>query len=465
MPVTEDRSVNAVARSGPSVIVLAAGKGTRMHSGLPKVLHEIGRRPLLHHVLATAEKLAPAEIIIVIGPGMEPVAQAAKAFAPGAKVVVQERQAGTGDAVRTALPALIAAAKDVLVLFGDTPLVRAETIEAMRKAGQNAAVTVLGFRPADPGAYGRLVTKPAGELLLLERIVEFADASPSEREIALCNSGIFLIERKHLSALLSELRSDNAKGEFYLTDIAGIARRKGLQTVAIEAGAEEVLGVNSRVDLAAAEAAFQRRARQAAMEEGATLIDPDSVFFSADTIIGRDVIVGPNVVFGRAVTIDDGATIEAFCHLEGAHIASGASVGPFARLRPGAKIGINAHIGNFVEIKKSSIEEGAKVNHLTYIGDARVGPKANIGAGTITCNYDGFAKHFTDIGARAFIGSNTALIAPVKIGDGAYIGSGSVIASDVEPDALAITRADFVEKPGWAARFRERHAARKNAKE
>lgn len=449
----------------PSIIVLAAGKGTRMRSKLPKVLHEVGRRPLLHHVLNTAAALYARETIVVVGPGMENVAAAAKVFAPEAKIAIQERQLGTGDAVRAALPRLSAKSGDVAVLFGDTPMIRPETIAQMRKVrAGGAAVVALGFRPADSAAYGRLVTKATGGGLLLERIVEHADATAEERAISLCNSGIFLIDAAKIESLLAGLKNNNAKGEYYLTDIVTIARGQGLKVVALEADPDEVLGINSRADLAAAEAAFQKRARTDAMTKGATLVAPETVYFAADTELGQDVIVAPHVVFGPGVKVEDDVSIEAFSHLEGARVARGARIGPFARLRPGAEIGESAHIGNFVEIKKSTIEQGAKVNHLTYIGDARVGAKTNIGAGTITCNYDGYTKHFTDIGSGAFIGSNTALIAPVRIGDGAYIGSGSVIAKDVGPDALALSRAQLVEKPGWAARFRDQKT-RKTSKE
>ena len=447
-----------------SVVVLAAGKGTRMRSDKPKVLHEVGRRSLLAHVLTTAKALAAQEIVVVIGPGMEAVAAAAQGAVPGVKIAVQENQLGTGDAVKSALPKLAASPRDLLVLYGDCPLVRAETIRSMaREREAGAAIVVLGFRPKDPARYGRLVTKSNIEV---EKIVEFEDASAAERAIDLCNSGIFLIDGEHAGALLGALKDNNAKREFYLTDIVEIGRGMGLKTRAVEGDPDEVLGINSRSELAAAEAVFQKRARAAALDQGVTMIDPETVYLAADTKLGRDVTIEPNVVFGPGVTVEDAVEIAAFCHFEKAVIRRGVRIGPFARLRPGADIGVSAHIGNFVEVKNALIEQGAKINHLTYIGDARVGERTNVGAGTITSNYDGFDKHKTEIGANVFVGSHTSLVAPVKVGDGAYIGSGSVIAKDVEPDALVLTRAELVEKPGWAARFRARKlAAKQKSKE
>ncbi|MFO1186608.1 MAG: bifunctional UDP-N-acetylglucosamine diphosphorylase/glucosamine-1-phosphate N-acetyltransferase GlmU [Alphaproteobacteria bacterium] len=447
-----------------SIVVLAAGKGKRMRSSRPKVLHEVARRPLLHHVLATAAELGARETIVVVGPGMEEVGAAARAFAPAAKIALQERQLGTGDAVRAALP-LWSGGGDVLVLFGDTPLVRTETIRRMQSTkGQGATIVVLGFRPKDPAAYGRLVTTRSGDALVLERVVEFADADAEERTIGFCNSGIFLIDGREIASLVGALTNDNKQGEFYLTDIVGIANSKRARVVALEADAEELLGINSRADLATAEAAFQRRARSAAMEAGVTLIDPDTVYFAADTVVGRDTVVGPNVVFGPGVAIGEDVTIEAFCHLTGAAIGRGARIGPFARMRPGARIGEDAHIGNFVEIKNSVIEQGAKANHLAYLGDAKIGEKTNIGAGTITCNYDGFEKFPTVIGAGAFVGTNASLVAPVTIGAGAYIGAGSVVTKDVPSDALAVARSKQEMREGWAASFRERRAREKAKK-
>jgi bifunctional UDP-N-acetylglucosamine pyrophosphorylase/glucosamine-1-phosphate N-acetyltransferase len=439
-----------------AVVVLAAGKGTRMKSSLPKVLHPIAGRAMIHHVLATAAELAPERTVVVLGAHMDPVAEA---VAP-ATVAVQDPPLGTAHAVLAAAPALEGFDGDVIVAFADTPLVTLATYRRMlerRRAEDDPAVVVLGFRPADPAAYGRLVMKKGK----LKRIVEAKDADDEELAIGLCNAGLMAIDGRHALELLRGIGSHNAKGEFYLTDIVAIARERGLGCAVVEADEAEVMGVNARGELARAEALWQRRRREHVMDEGVTLVDPDTVYFSADTVLGRDVTIGPNVVFGPGVTIEDGVRIEAFCHIEGAHVSSGARIGPFARLRPGAEIGEDAHIGNFVEIKKAVIEKGAKANHLSYIGDARVGAQANIGAGTITCNYDGFAKHFTDIGAGAFIGSNTALVAPVKIGEGALIGAGSVITSEVFVDAIAVTRAPQKQIPGAAAKFRAKNAKQK----
>jgi len=439
-----------------AVVVLAAGKGTRMKSSLPKVLHPIAGRAMVHHVLAAAAELAPERTIVVLGRDMDPVA---KAVAP-AMVAVQDPPLGTGHAVLAAAEALDGFDGDVIVAFADTPLVTPATYRLMlerRRADDDPAVVVLGFTPADPAAYGRLVMKKGK----LKRIVEARDADDEELGIGLCNAGLMAIDGKHALALLRGIGNGNAKGEFYLTDIVEIARDRGFGCAVVEASEDEVMGVNSRAELAKAEAIWQHRRREHFMDEGVTLADPDTVYFSADTILGRDVTIGPSVVFGPGVSIEDGVRIEAFCHIEGAHVASGARIGPFARLRPGADIGEDAHIGNFVEIKKAVIEKGAKANHLAYIGDARVGAQANIGAGTITCNYDGFAKHFTDIGAGAFIGSNTALVAPVKIGDGALIGAGSVITGDVAEDAIAVTRAPQKSIPKGAARFRAKNTKQK----
>jgi bifunctional UDP-N-acetylglucosamine pyrophosphorylase/glucosamine-1-phosphate N-acetyltransferase len=439
-----------------AVVVLAAGKGTRMKSNLPKVLHPIAGRAMVHHVLAAAAELAAERTVVVLAPGMDPVA---KAVAP-ATVAIQDPPLGTGHAVLAAADALEGFDGDVIVAFADTPLVTAATYRMMlerRRADDNPAVVVLGFTPEDPGAYGRLVMKKDR----LKRIVEAKDADEEELAIRLCNAGLMVIDGRHALDLLRGIGNDNAKGEFYLTDIVGIARERDMHCAVVEAPEAEVMGVNSRSELAKAEAIWQRRRREHFMDEGVTLADPDTVYFSADTILGRDVTIGPNVVFGPGVSVEDGVRIDAFCHIEGAHIASGARIGPFARLRPGADIGEDAHIGNFVEIKKAVIEKGAKANHLSYIGDARVGAQANIGAGTITCNYDGFAKHFTDIGAGAFIGSNTALVAPVKVGDGALVGAGSVITSPVAEDAIAVTRAPQKQIPGGAAKFRSKNAKQK----
>jgi bifunctional UDP-N-acetylglucosamine pyrophosphorylase/glucosamine-1-phosphate N-acetyltransferase len=439
-----------------AIIILAAGKGERMRSRLPKVMHPLAGRPMLTHVCAVAGELAPARMVVVIGKDMD----AARAAAPGAQFVVQDPPRGTGHAVACAREALAGFAGDVLILFGADPLITPQTLRRMLDARREAAVVVLGFRPDDPAHYGRLVIDEAGAL---ERIVEFKDASAAERAIKWCNSGVMAVDGAVLFALIDALDDDNAGGEYYLTDIVAIARQRGLACRVVEAGADEVLGVNSREELAQVEAVQQNRLRRAAMAAGATLLDPGSVTFSYDTRLGRDVTVGPNVVFGPGVEVGDEVTIHPFCHLEGVRIAPRASVGPFARLRPGAEIGEEAKIGNFVEIKKAVVEQGAKVSHLSYIGDARIGAGANIGAGTITCNYDGFFKSFTDIGPGAFIGSNTALVAPVKIGAGAITGAGSTITRDVADDALATTRPQQAEKAGWARRFRARKAAQKAA--
>jgi bifunctional UDP-N-acetylglucosamine pyrophosphorylase/glucosamine-1-phosphate N-acetyltransferase len=433
-----------------AAILLAAGKGTRMKSRLPKVMHRIAGRPLVSHVLASLAPLGLARAVVVIAPGMDDVAAE---VAPN-KTAFQTEQLGTGHAVRAAEQALGDFAGDVLVVYGDTPFVTTATLRRMlerRRQSDNPAVVVLGMRPRDPSGYGRLVQSADG---MLDRIVEHKDASEAERAIGLCNSGVMAIDGRILWPLLGRLTNTNAKGEFYLTDIVGLARGDGRGCAIVEAPEEELLGINSRVELAAAEALFQAATRRRVMEEGATLTDPASVFFAADTKIGRDVVIGPNVQFGPGVEIGDEVEIRAFSHIEGARIETGAIIGPFARIRPGSVIGAGAHVGNFVEIKKTELGAGAKANHLTYLGDAVVGPKANIGAGTITCNYDGFNKTQTKIGAGAFIGSDTSLVAPVTVGDGAIVAAGSVITRDVPADALAIARGAQVDKPGWAKNFR-----------
>ncbi len=449
-----------MTQSAIAAIILAAGKGTRMKSQLHKVLHPIAGRSMLDHVLASLSALTPAPTrqVVVVGSGRE---QVEKALGGRAEIAIQEPQHGTGHAVQQAEAALNEFDGDVLILYGDVPLIATETLRRMIDArrtpganGQTPALVVLGFRPADTGAYGRLKLAADGSL---DAIVEHKDASPEERAITLCNSGIMAVDGKNLFKFLRDVKNDNANKEYYLTDIVAIARASGHSAAVIETDEAEVTGVNSRIELATVEATFQAKARAHAMTEGATLIAPETVFFAHDTVIGRDVVIEPNVVFGPGVTIGDNVTIHAFSHLEGATVAEWATIGPFARLRPGADLRAKAKVGNFVEVKKSVLEEGAKINHLTYIGDARVGPKANVGAGTITCNYDGFNKAKTDIGAGAFIGSNTSLVAPVKIGDGAIVGAGSVVTKDVEADALAVVRADHREVKGWAAKFRARN--------
>jgi len=439
-----------------AAVVLAAGQGTRMKSSLPKVLHPIAGRSMLAHLWATLDALEPkpARRVLVLGKGMDQVAEAA----PGAAVAVQDPPKGTGHAVLATRSVLADFTGDVLVLIGDAPLVTAETLQAAlaaRRAPDNPAVVVVGFRPDDPSGYGRLIVSPDGNL---EAIVEHRDASAEQRTVGLCNSALMAIDGRLLFDLLAELRPDNAQGEYYMTDIVAIARRRGLRCAVVEADADEVMGINSRDQLADAEAVVQRRLRASAMAGGVTMRDPSSVFLCHDTRLGRDVTLEPNVVFGPGVAVGDNVTIRAFSHVEGATVAAGATVGPFARLRPGAAIGVDAHIGNFVEIKAASVEAGAKVNHLAYIGDARVGAKANIGAGTITCNYDGFSKTRTDIGVGAFIGSNSTLVAPLTIGDGAYVAAGSTITQSVADDALAIGRARQEQKPGRAAVIRRQRA-------
>ncbi len=444
--------------SAPQIaaVVLAAGKGTRMKSDLPKVLHPVAGRPMINAVLASVAEAGCARAVLVLAPGMDEVARAA-----GVDTAVQHVALGTAHAVLAARDNLAGFDGPVLILFGDTPLMRPETLTRMAAAlDATAAVAVLGMRPADPGQYGRLICGADGAL---EAIVEYNDASEAQRAIGLCNSGVMAVSGRHLFELLDAVGNDNAKQEYYLTDIVALAHARGLGCVAVEGDADEVLGVNSRVDLAQAEAIAQGRLRRAAMEAGATMADPASVYLNHDTLIGRDVTIGPNVVFGGGVTIGDGVDILGFCHIDGASVGDGAKIGPFARLRPGAEIGPGAHIGNFVEIKKARIEAGAKVNHLSYIGDARVGAGANVGAGTITCNYDGFTKAHTDIGDGAFIGSNTALVAPVSVGGGAIVGAGSVVTEDVPDDALAVARGVQMNIPGWATNFRARKGGAKAA--
>jgi bifunctional UDP-N-acetylglucosamine pyrophosphorylase / glucosamine-1-phosphate N-acetyltransferase len=436
-------------------IVLAAGKGTRMKSDVPKVMHAIAGAPMLVHVLNAAKGAGVGEICVVVGPGMDEVAGAAKSADPHLQVFTQAEQRGTADAVKAAQGAFVGFGGPVIILYGDTPLLRTETIGRLsNELAGGADIVVVGFEAEDPTGYGRLLLNERGRLV---GIREEKDASEEERAITLCNSGIMGFRSgKTLTDLLSRIGNANAKSEFYLTDAIALAKADGLDTHMLRGDADEVLGVNSRAELAQAETAMQQRLRDKVMAEGATLVAPETVFLSHDTRIGKDVLIEPNVFIGPGVVIEDGATIHGFCHFVKAHIGPKAEIGPFARLRPGADLGPSTKVGNFVEIKNSEIAEGAKVPHLTYVGDSSIGARANIGAGTITCNYDGVAKHRTEIGAGAFIGSNSSLVAPVKIGDGAYVGSGSVISKDVSPDALALTRAPQEERPGWAARFRKK---------
>ena len=436
-------------------IILAAGEGTRMRSRLPKVMHPVGGLPMLGHVIKTATTAGASRLAVVIGPEAAPVRDLVARLAPEATVHEQRERLGTAHAVLAAKKAFADGVDEVLVLYGDTPLVTPETLTGMRRRlARGASAVVLGFRPADPAAYGRLIVED-GRLVAIR---EKKDASPEELQIGLCNAGVMVLAGDALP-LLRKIGNRNAAGHFYLTDIVEIANRTGRKVVAMEADADEVAGVNTRGELAAVEGIFQRRMREAAMAGGVTLIAPKTVTFSHDTNLGTDVTVEPNVFFGPGVTVGEGVTIRAFSHIEGALIAAGATVGPFARLRPGTEIGPGAHIGNFVEIKNATIDAGAKANHLTYIGDAHVGAATNIGAGTITCNYDGFGKYHTEIGANAFIGSNSALVAPVTIGDGAYVASGSVITTDVPADALAVARARQTNRDGWAVRFKARKRA------
>ena len=443
-----------------SVIILAAGQGTRMNSGLPKVLHALGAAPLLHHAMRAAQSLDPDRTIVVAGHGAEAVSKAAKAFDPDVQIVLQAEQRGTGHAVQQAAPLLTGVTGDAIVLYGDTPFLRTETLDRMMQARARHSVVFLGFPAQDPARYGRMVTD--GEKLL--RIVEFKDATVEERSLTLCNSGVVCADTALLLDLVAQLDSANAAGELYLTDIVALARGRGLSAGVVIGDEAETLGIDTRAQLARAETLFQTAMRAEALENGVTLTAPDTVFFALDTHIGRDAIIAPNVVFGPGVTVESGAVIHAFCHLEGCHVSRGASVGPFARLRPGAELAEDVHVGNFVEIKNAVLDEGVKVGHLTYLGDAHVGEHSNIGAGTVTCNYDGVMKHRTEIGARAFIGSDTMLVAPVTIGAGAMTASGSVITTDVPAKALALGRARQVNKPGLAAKLMDRLRAIKAAK-
>ena len=432
-------------------IVLAAGEGTRMASPRPKVLHAIAGKPMLAHVLDAVAKAGVAAIAVVVGPGQDEVAAEVRRLTPDAAIFVQGERRGTAHAVLTARPAIERAADDIVVVFGDTPLLRPATLARLRAPlAEGAALAVLGFRPADPTGYGRLITA-GGDLVAIR---EHADASASERQIALCNGGVMAFAGDSALAILERIGDRNRKGEFYLTDAVEIARGLKLRAVVVETEEDDVRGINTKVQLAEAEAVAQQRLRRAALDAGVAMIAPETVYLAADTKFGRDVVIEPYVVFGEKVTVEDGAVIHSFSHLAGAHVGKGVSVGPFARLRPGTRLGDGARIGNFVEVKEAVVEAGAKANHLSYIGDAYVGANANIGAGTITCNYDGAAKHRTTIGNDAFIGSNSALVAPVEIGESAYVGSGSVITEDVPAGALALARGRQTVKEGWAARLR-----------
>jgi bifunctional UDP-N-acetylglucosamine pyrophosphorylase/glucosamine-1-phosphate N-acetyltransferase len=437
-----------------AVVILAAGQGTRMRSDTHKVLHPIASRPLLLHLLERVDALGADKRVVVVGKGRDQVEAAIAGR--DVSVALQEEQKGTGHAVQQAAAALSGYDGPVLVLYGDTPFVEAETLRRMldRLDGDDGpGVVVLASCPEDPLKYGRIIL---GEGDRIARMVEYKDATEEERAVRLCNSGMMAVRARDLFRWLDKVGNDNAASEYYLPDVVNVAAAEGREAVVIEGDPYETAGVNSRAELAHLELEWQRRRREQVLHEGATLIDPESVWFAYDTKLGRDVTVEPHVVFGPGVQVADGATIHAFSHIEGAIIGARASIGPFARIRPGTRLGERAKVGNFVELKKADVGEGAKVNHLSYIGDASIGAGANIGAGTITCNYDGFGKYRTEIGAGAFIGSNSALVAPVRVGDGAIVGAGSVITRDVEADSLAVERNEQKGIAGWAKRFRER---------
>ena len=435
-----------------AAVILGAGKGTRMKSPVPKVLHPVGHRAMIGHVLDAVGALSPVREVVVLSAGQEAVAE----FVAPRPVAIQDPPLGTGHAVLAARPALEGFAGDVLILYADTPLIGAETLGRLREAlhqPAEAAVAVLAFRPADAAQYGRVVLDPAGGI---SAIVEYRDADAPTRAISLCNAGLMAVSGTVLWTLLERVGNANAKGEYYLTDIVALARKAGYRVASVEASPEEVMGVNSQAELAQAEAALQWRLRRRWLDAGVTMTAPETVWLSADTRLAPGVVIEPNVIIGPGVTVEEGAVLHAFSHIVGAAIGKGASIGPFARLRPGARLGEGARIGNFVEAKNARLGAGAKANHLTYLGDAEIGAGANIGAGTITCNYDGFDKASTEIGEGAFIGSNTALVAPVRVGAGAIVGAGSVITQDVPEDALALARGRQEARPGWGKAFRER---------
>ncbi len=439
-----------------ALIILAAGQGTRMNSDLPKVLHKVAGAPLLVHAMRAGSALEPERTVVVAGHEAAAVTKAAQDWDESAEVVLQAEQKGTGHAVAQAFTALAGFSGKVIVLYGDTPFIRPETLQTM--IDTDADVTVLGFESDNSMRYGRLILSGTDRLA---RIVEYKDATPAERKITLMNSGVLCADAALLADLVAGLENDNAAGEYYLTDVVGAAVARGLAARVVTCHEAETMGVNCRQDLVAAEAAFQAFARAEALDNGVTLTAPETVFFAFDTYVGRDTTIAPNVFFGPGVTVESGAEIKSFCHLEGCHISRGASVGPFARLRPGAELAEDVHVGNFVEIKNAILDEGVKVGHLTYLGDAHVGEFTNIGAGTITCNYDGVNKHRTEIGPQAFIGSDTMLVAPVTIGAGAMTASGSVITENVPDGALALGRTKQVTKPGLAAKLFEKFKAQK----
>jgi bifunctional UDP-N-acetylglucosamine pyrophosphorylase/glucosamine-1-phosphate N-acetyltransferase len=432
-----------------AAVLLAAGKGTRMKSDLPKVMHKLAGKPLVSHVLCTVDTLGAEKKVLVIAPGMDSVA----AVATGCDIAIQDKQLGTGHAVGCSEAVLKHYAGTVLVLYGDTPLITAATLERMLQAARNAEVVVLGMHLENPMGYGRLIVSSSGHL---DAIVECKDANAEQKKITLCNSGVIAVSGKHLFALLKKITPNNASGEYYFTDIVSLANAERLRSMVVEAPAAELAGINSRLQLAEAEHTLQTRLRKQMLENGVTLVDPTTVYFAADTKIAQDVIIHPHVVFGAGVTIETGTEIKSFSHIEGTHIGKNATVGPFARLRPGSVLEEEAHVGNFVELKKTRLGKGAKANHLSYVGDAEVGANANIGAGTITCNYDGINKYQTTIGEGAFIGSNSSLVAPVTVGKGAIVGAGSVITKNVEEDALVLERAEQVSISGKAKEIRQK---------
>lgn len=440
-----------------ALIILGAGMGTRMNSDLPKVLHPLAGAPMLVHAMKSGAALEPAKTVIVAGHGAALVEKAATSYDPDVTVAIQTEQLGTAHAVAQARATLADFEGDAIVLYGDTPFIRPETLAAMTAARLTHDIVVLGFEAADPGRYGRLILKDDQ----LDRIVEFKDATDQERAVTLCNSGVIAANSRTLFDLIDAVGNDNADGEYYLTNIIGIARARGLTATVVRCPEAETLGINSRAELAQAEALFQQNARAEALDDGVTLTAPDTVFFAYDTVIGRDTVIEPHVVFGPGVTIESGATIRAFSHLEGCHVSRGGIIGPYARLRPGAELAEDVKVGNFVEIKNAQIDAGAKVNHLSYIGDATIGARSNIGAGTITCNYDGVFKHKTTIGADVFIGSNTMLVAPVSVGNQAMTASGSVVTRDVPAGDLAVARAKQENKAGFAVRLFDKLRARK----
>jgi bifunctional UDP-N-acetylglucosamine pyrophosphorylase/glucosamine-1-phosphate N-acetyltransferase len=442
-----------------AAIVLAAGMGTRMKSATPKVMHAVAHLPILGHVIAALRGAKVERIVVVTSPDGQVVRDYAKSL--GAETAIQAKQLGTGHAAAAARDVLADFSGTLVVCYGDMPMMTSAALDKSFAAREQHGMALVAFQPRDAAAYGRVILDDDG---LVDRIVEFKDANAKERAVDLCNAGVITADAKSFFRWAAALKNDNAQKEYYLTDVPALAKTDGVRCSVTIADEVEVMGVNSRAELAAAEAAMQRRLRDRALNAGVGMIAPETVYLSHDTVLEADVQLGLYVVFGPGVTVKSGAEIKAFCHLEGAIVSSGALVGPYARLRPGAVLEDDVHIGNFVEVKKTVVEKGAKANHLTYLGDARVGAGANIGAGTITCNYDGFDKHFTDIGAGAFIGSNSALVAPVKIGDGTYVGAGSVITRETEKDSLAVTRAEQKQISGWAEKFRTRKKAEKAAK-